>query len=566
MIVNAISSLNFKTNKHKEKSVSCPKVQTFQNSSFSPLKSDTISFGRRLSLEEAVKLFDKYQPKIKNFVSYSLPVHNSEIASKMSYSYKKETFEALFEHAKKNGVFDLNIDPKTNYVQTSLINAKENPLMSKLVWVTDSCNLMPLLKTNHPQACVPLMENMSAYYAKQQRSFDRIINDPLKFELNHDWPNTAKQGVGHVFNPKNGVSHKWFAKTRLDSMGLYIQTMTTLISNGFKGKNYGYKTAAQVSDNAIESIANSTAYLKKIIYPYAKDTGAWEEKTFNLTTSSDVAIINESFRKILDLMYSPTKDKEVLAIRKRLLNAKNGKVFKDEEGLRDMLKLGEYRIKTNSLDEIPLERELDGALSFIYKTETFDKNVVKDVEESMRRLEILEKGTDKSGGIVRENGVLRYHKDTYLHLNYDLGGKPEYNTQKKFPPKTEAQWFMVSDISTAYGKQVEKLLNKIEQDKGNASSEIRELLFEALSKQIEYVNRAYARITGKESYKANGVKCLENQVPEAYQAVNNSNGNIKFVPGTHSPLGWAQASLFEASEKLLENLSRIENSAIASWA
>ena len=91
--------------------------------------------------------------------------------------------------------------------------------------------------------------------------------------------------------------------------------MSDLIKDGLQGSKYGYKKAADISQNAIESIANTTAYLNKIVYPYAKDTGPWEEKTFNSTASSDVAIINDAFRKVIDLMYSPTKDKELLKVR-----------------------------------------------------------------------------------------------------------------------------------------------------------------------------------------------------------------------------------------------------------
>ena len=115
----------------------------------------------------------------------------------------------------------------------------------------------------------------------------------------------SKNGVGHVFNPQNNITHRWYARTRLDSMGLYLQSMCDLITDGIEGfEDYGYKSADEISDKAIQSMANATAYLTKIIYPYAKDTGAWEEKTFNSTASSDVAIINEAFRKLISLIVS----------------------------------------------------------------------------------------------------------------------------------------------------------------------------------------------------------------------------------------------------------------------
>lgn len=553
-----VNSVGLFINKPNIRQNSVKKTDSVNFTGTNSLQRDMVSFGAKPPMEELQKYFDNYKPVILDFRDYKIPVHNNKIADRMKDEYSPDSFDALFEFADKKGVFDVNVDEKTNYVQTSLINPKENPLMSKLVWVTDSCNIMPLLKDKHPEICVPLMENMSAYYAKQQRSFDRIINNPDLFELNHDWPNTAKNGVGHVFNPKNGISHKWFAKTRLDSMGLYIGAVTDLMKDGFNGADYGYKKADDVSSNTIEAMANAARYLQKINYAYAKDTGPWEEKTFNATTTSDVAIINESFRKLLDFMYAPTDNKEILKIRKRLLNAKNGEVFKDEAALRQQLEIGEYRIKTNSKHEVPNERKLDGAMGFIFKTEKLDDDVVKNAKKVMKRLTDYEKGVKGDKEIVRENGVIRYNKDKYLYLNSDLSGKKsEYNPQRKFPPKTEAQWFMVSDISASYGKVAKSLMDKIEQD-GESSKEIDKLLKYALKKETEYINRGYARITGKHSYKANGVKAPAYQVPEAYQAIKDSKGNIKFVPGTHTPLAWAQASLYDASKVFLDNLERYE--------
>lgn len=553
MFINPVSFSNFKTNSAKFVGFKNNSDRSYFNSI--PVF-DSVSFGSKPNIDEKKKRFDDYQPIVVDFEDYKLPVHNPKISYLMQKEYTPDSFYALFDFADTKGTFDLNVDGKTNYVQTSLIDPKENPLMSKLVWVTDSCNIMPLLKDKHPEVCVPLMENMSSYYAKQQRFFDKIINNPDLFELNHDWAGTAKNGVGHVFNPKNGVTHKWFPKTRLDSVGLYLQTMTDLMSEGFAGADYGYKSASEVSKNSIEAIANAAKYLQKINYAYAKDTGPWEEKTFNATTSSDVALINEAFRKLIDFMYAPTDNQEVLKIRKRLLNAKNGDVFKNEDALKQQLAIGEYRIKTNSKDEVPNERKFDGAMGFIFKTEKLDEDVVKNAKLVMKRLLSFEKETKRSKEIVRDNGVLRYIGDKYLCINYDLAGEePKHRPPKKLPPRTEAQWFMVSDIASSYGEVAKSLMDKIEKD-GNSSKEVDDLLDFAIKKQTEYINRGYARITGKGSYKANGVKAPVYQVPEAYQAVTDSKGNIKFVPGAHTPLAWAQASLYDASKNFMDNLER----------
>ena len=508
---------------------------------------DTVSFSGKIPVKN---IFDKYKPVIKQFGNYELVIHNKKIADKLSYEYTRKTFRKLFNFAEKKGVFDLNINPDTHYVKTSLITHEENPLMGKLVWVTDSCNYIPLIKDKYPEAAVPLMENLSAFYKKQERNFNKIINDPLKYELNHDWPNTAKNGVGHVFNPNNLTTHNWFAHTRLESPGLYLQSMADLIKEGLNGAKFGYKKASDISQNSIDSIANITTYLEKIAYPYSKSTGPWEEKTFIITPSSDVAVINEGFRKIIDLMYSPTDNAEILKVRKRLLSAKNGKIFEDESRLKNMLKIGEERIKSNSMEEVPpnFERIFDGALSFIPHTEKFSSDAYQDALEIMYRMNYLERGK-----IVRNSGIIRYEGDRYLNLT--SGHKS--NNSKKLPLGTEAQWFMTSDVSRSYGIAAKRLLDKIETD-GKFDKKTSNLLKQALRKETEYINRGYARITGENTYKANEKPCPPYQLPEAYQAVKKSDESIIFVPGTHTPLGWAQVSLYNASKLFAENLERAE--------
>ncbi len=514
--------------------------------------SDTVSFSGKLVQNSVKKIFDKY--KVKEFDNFN--VHNPKIFARMKQSYSSEQFKNLFDFANKKGVFDLDINEKTHYITTSLIDPKENPLMGKLVWVTDSARYMPILKDKYPEAAVPLIENMSNFYAKQERNFNKIINDPLLYELNHDWPNTAKNGVGHVFNPKAMNTHKWFARTRLDSPGLYLQTVSDLITEGFKGAKHGYKNSDSVSDKTVNAISNVTSYLKAIVYPYAKDTGAWEEKTFEITPSSDVAIINEGFRKVLDLMYSKTANPELLKLRGRILNSKHGKVFEDENALRDLLKVGEYRIKTNSLEEVPAERDFDGALSFVPHTEKFSDKVLDDAKMIIKRMQLLEPklvNGKLESGLVRDNGTLRYIGDRYLNMT--SGHKVNYSKLNK---DTEAQWFMTSDISKSYGVAAKRILDAIENKTIKPDAEVKAVLNTAIDKQTEYINRAYGRITGENSFKANNKPCPPYQVPEAYQAVEKSNGEIVFVPGSHTPLGWAQSSLYEASKLMLENLQRIE--------
>lgn len=553
--------------------------QTYNNNNLSGQKvhiknqpiSDTVSF----SGKGIQSIFSKYNPVIKNFVNYQIPVHNKKIAQKLATTYTPQSFKKLFNFADKNGVFNLHFNEQTGFFKTSLISSKENHLMADLVWVTDTARYMPILKDKYPDKIVPLMENISHYYKKQERSMEKVIKNPLLYEMNYGWPNTSKNGCGHVFNPLNYKTHKWYPKTRLESVGLYMQTMADLIKNGLENtkirfKNdptphallktikkppYGYFEAKQISKDTADSIGTVTKYLKSIIYPYAKSCNSWEENTFIGTATSDTAIINEGLRRIMDLMYSPTENKELLNVRKMILNSRNGDVFKDKKSLEELLKIGEYRIKNDDMAEGFKDRKYDAALSFVSHSESYSSNVIEDISQNVKRLMALEQNKidDISEPLVRENGIIRYNRDKYINLDYDLLAKKSETTNND-----EAQWFMVTDISKGYGIQLKKLLNHIEKNNGKISTEEQKLKDFLLNKETEYINRGYARITGENSYKANGKPCLPWQVPEAYQAVTTTQG-IKYVPGTHTPLAWAQASLYDASKLFSENLQRIQN-------
>ena len=130
----------------KVNSTKSARINNFAFNNLNVLSNDIVSFGQRNIFEDNKKLFDNYNPQIKDFTSYKIPVHNEKIANYLKHSYSSKEFVELFDYADRNGTFDFNINAKTGYVQTSLIDPKENPLMSKLVWVTDSCNLLPLLK------------------------------------------------------------------------------------------------------------------------------------------------------------------------------------------------------------------------------------------------------------------------------------------------------------------------------------------------------------------------------------------------------------------------------------
>ncbi len=517
---------------------------------------------RHVKSSFAYKDMLKYNPRRYNFGKYAIPVHNEGIAQHLKANYTSESFSELFNFARKKGTFDYILDNKTGFVKTSFINRKENPLMSDLIWITDTCHNLELVKHYQPEKSVEVFNKMTDFYAAQQHKFDETISNPSMYKKNGFWPQETKYGVGHCFVPKTKKPHIWFANTRLESTGLYLQTAADMIKNGFAGAKYGYKTAEEIPDKVINSISNIVKYLKSINYPQARSCGAWEEQTFVNSLTSDTGIINQGMRQVLELMYSPSENKNILNFRNRMLASKHGDVFNNKKELFELLKSGEERIitqpdvetsrgfyskKVNPWEEKCLSRDFDAAMSFMLQTEKLDPaNIQKD---AVKRLSILKQlGRE----LVRDNGMIRYKNDEYLNLDYHkINNKWTDNKHKN-----EAEWFLVSEISSAYGNILKDLLSNIEKTKQITSLD-KKLLDIALNGQTEYINRAYARIAGKNMVKSNGYQSIGYKVPEAYEAVTLNNGQIKYIPGAH-PLTWAASSLHKASKLFEENLKKLE--------
>ena len=504
----------------------------------------------------AMKNYVCYHPIIRNFGTYKIPVHNEEIGHRLRAEYTSKKFENLYDFTKNKGTFDYIFDEKTGFVKTSFINRKENPLMSDLIWITDTCNNIELVKHQSPQDCTKILNKLTDFYIKQQENFDKIISNPRLYKENPFWPQ-GQEGVGHCFEPKSHLPHKWFARTRLESIGNYLQVSTDMILGGFLGKKYGYKNAEEIPQKVIQSIVNCTKYLEAIHYPTARSCGAWEEQTFVNSLTSDTSIVNQGIRDVMNLMFSPTKDKNILKVRERILKSKYGNIFTDKTTLENLLKDGEQRIIENPYIETfkgfynkklkpsqqdYLAREYDAAMSYMPQTEHICfGNIESDITKKLLMLKKL------SNAIVRPNGAIRYSGDKYLSLDYHTGGNKKTN---------EAEWFLVSEISAAYGSIVKDILNYIEKQSANPTVKLQKLLKIAIRGETEYINRSYARITPRKMTKSNGYSCPAYKVPEAYEAVTTSKG-IRYVPGAH-PLTWAEASLMKASELFKSNLQKLE--------
>ena len=506
--------------------------------------------------------FARYNPLTKDFGGYKIPVHNEEISKKLLRNYDTLSFGYLFDFAKRKGVFSYVMDSKTGFVKTSLINRKENELMSDMIWITDTCNNMTLVKSQNPQDCTKVLNQIAELYEGQKEIFNEVIKTPSKYKKSgiHVWQ--GQSGVGHCFVPQTQKPHHWFAKTRLESVGNYLQQASDIILTGLNGGKYGYKTAEEIPQTVIDSIANCTKYLHSIKYPEARSCGAWEEQTFMASLTSDTSICNQGIRDVMKLMFAPSENKELLKVRERILKSQHGDIFEDRKQLTSLLRLGEKRIQdqpdietlaphphgTKSKHMKFYERYYDSAMAFMPQTEIVDhNNFQRDIAKKLFVLKKLEKN------LVRPNGAIRYKGDEYLNLDYHTLKDKQINNKKT----NEAEWFLVSEIADGYGAVARQILEDLN-TKGFLTGKEMKYLQIALKGQTEFINRSYARITPKGMTKSNGYSCPAYKVPEAYEAVTCKNGKVKYVPGAHNPLTWAEASLYKASENFLQNLKMLE--------
>lgn len=357
----------------------------------------------------------------------------------------------------------------------------------------------------------------------------------------------------------------------------------------------------EIDENTISTIVALSHFFKAIDYPTACTSGNWEEIPFHKGLTWDTEAVRSAYESLNTLLFDKSLDnnQDIQIIREKLrkhekeylksLEIENKAFFDKPSEVNELIKKGEDRVRKNYLAEAPGIRDKDSSLAFITASNVkLDDDPIKDINKHAEILSMLEES------LVRENGIIRYEPvkvknsrgksvvcpDSYLHPNWGLAlNKPKKPLKKidakdvsdlnkfvarsKFiKPGQEAQWFMVSAMAEGYGMQLSKLLDIIENSKRQPTDEEKKLIRELYVKESEYINRSYARLTDVNTTKSNGKESPSFAAPEAFQAVTavdkTGKTNLVYMPGIHTPLTWAAASLYSASVIMSENLNRIE--------
>jgi hypothetical protein len=534
-----------------------------------------------------------------------ISVHNKAVLAYLKPSYTKEQFENLFKLCKDNGTFQLKIDEATGFAKTNGSKKEESPDMDRC-WVTDTVRSGVIEREQAPDKWKKALQKLAEFYNQpiERVSIQSIILSPDVYNKTPD----VIVGVAHVFKIENNEfvrDDEWFNNERMESHGLALKALCDNILEGLvpdksgKAKDWGFKPE-DIDENTISTIVALAHFFKAIDYPTACTSGNWEEIPFHKGLTWDTEAVRSSYESLNTLLFDKSLDnnENIQKLRERLrtqekeylksLEIENSAFFDKPSEVNDLIKKGENRVRNNYLAEAPGIREKDSSLAFITtSTIKLDDDPLNDIKKHVEILATLE------DSLVRENGIIRYEPvtvknksksyicpDSYLHPNWELALNKSRKPRKKIEskdvsdfnkfvarsksvkPGQEAQWFMVSAMAEGYGRQLSKLLDIIEISKRAPSDEEKKLIRELYNKEAEYINRSYARLTGKEQIKSNGKESPSFAAPEAFQGVTalDKNGKTKLVylPGMHTPLTWAASSLYSASVVMAENLNRLE--------
>ena len=534
-----------------------------------------------------------YKPKIVALGNVTYFVHNKQIAKMLRHDYDENSLRPIVRYLNRNRVFDISentscglvLNTKRGIVKTC--GADENKDMSERVWITDIMRVGELQKRKRPETWTKALNTVARYYYNQYDNFQLYINHPLLYRVGGQ-----EEGIPHIFMLDNLQPDKeWFNNKRLEFHGLALKEFSLAIIDGLtkktsaKGqKTHGYENAGVIPETVLYAMDNLSKYFKAIDYPSAPSAGNWEEIPLEGGLTSDTEAIRSGLQAFRDFLYSPKYDKfeEMQKIRHRIQD-NHRPLTKDE--LDKLIEAGLTRVRHTYLEEAPGIRPHDSSLVFVTTSDVkLSDNPLEDIKKHVKILTSLEKNLVRKNGMIRyapfdfklQDGSIAVSPDSYLNLNYfiavDKNGKinlewkkilDQYASKDCSEPKLfaaraklatqnkEAQWFMVSEMSTGYGKQIEKLLKFVkEQKRGLSLSEMR-LLKNLEQKQNEYLNRALARVSSETpnkdwQFKANGMAVPPTTISEAHQYVINLNGDKKMLQGVNSPLAWAHASLYKA--------------------
>ncbi|MEM0951040.1 MAG: hypothetical protein AAGI66_02730 [Cyanobacteria bacterium P01_H01_bin.74] len=417
--------------------------------------------------------------------------------------------------------------------------------------------------------------------------------------------------------------HDWFNQQRLESQALMLEGLAETVVAGATGKEkWGFSAKILSDDKKLDIIAKALVLDARYLKAVNTDTktgkfdfntvsaSSWEEAGMPNATS-DTANTVMAVKALKDLMTNPdyNNNETIQKIRAAVVaeEAKfNQKVSpeKQEDFLSNAEKMDQFitagrnfvREKVNVPIEqgrMPMQSDVRHPdTSLLLLASTYDKLSDDKIESAELRFKLIHDVTEALSG---PNGVRRYNEfemngekihDSYLNLNYSMptalrealvgksqGSNKDFGSgdsggtqgmverQKLTTPDSAAEWGLgMSAALQGLAKAKTELLEGV-QEKGSVSQNDLDLLKKINEYMNHTINRNLAAFVSSDKavVRADGSKCPNNVFMEAFEAVTDLNGKVKYMPGQHT-LPWHASQVYdglknaEAAAELEENL------------
>jgi hypothetical protein len=555
------------------------------------------------------------RPTVVHAGGIALSVHNAELARLIADHYGAEALSSIQRELTALGVFAVHIDPVTGLVRTA--DAKETWEMSERQWTTDSVMCGPLERDKDPEGwkknLMVLAASMNCPAALE--SFEKAIGDPdwyrkggKKNGIPHiilpasvRWDDEMRAFDASQIEIDEG----WENQQRLESQALALQALTRAART--RGEAEALTSSPEMKRQSRDAIVNLVRFLISVnsdpetgTFDFGAPTqsswseldfaapsaSSWEEKPFPKGMTWDAAacvMAMESVRELLfgadaksELASAVRDDPRAAALTLELLDRfiESGRRMIDERVVK--------RLEQGLTPMQHPDRHADTSLMFLAASD-YRFHPKDPVADARVRFQLV---TSLKAELMRDHGMIRYGKfvleeggrraelhDSYLNRDYWMPTQLRGALSKTKMPKREfgskdagsleamverqvgssegssAQWCL--GVSAALQAVAKARLDVLEHTR-RTGAKAPELLALLDRETDEMVSRNLALISGGGT-KSTGHPCPPNRVMEAYEAVTDLSGRIRFMPGAH-PLSWGAAQLYDGLQLALQGM------------
>lgn len=427
-------------------------------------------------------------------------------------------------------------------------------------------------------------------------------------------PKSLKMKPDGTLDPNEiEMDPNWFNQKRLESQALLLLTTVQTLHAGIpnqkgKTKPWGFSPAeldspkGQLIYAALPKIAefliaaNTDGKSNSFDFSNTPSASSWEEMPFKKAMTSDAGFAVMAMESLKALLYDIPETEEVRSVREKIKQNAINPDSLSKENLERFIDAGRKFIDERiqqpiSRQQDPIQtpsRPYDTSLSLLAAAGyTFDKQ--DPVSDAAIRAKLLARNAKALRGKI---GMRRYNEftsedsgkkmhDSYLNRDYHLtdelrqelqgkksGAGKDYGSkdasteedmlarQTLSSPELAAEWGLGESASLQGFAKAKKALLKNIKANGKANKEERTLLKAINQQLLVTLNRNIAAIPDSlpgtdKVLRADGSDCPPGAAMEAFEAVTDQAGQVKYIPGAHT-LPWHGAQLYDGLQRAIK--------------